>query len=722
MAKKEEKGTNGNRKTERRHVLRKSKLAVRHRLLVRLILLFSCWGFWGQGEKVQLASSSSRVLRLSYLVCTPPVHHCSSQNVDLFRKLSVFKDTTADKLFARSILRFLFAHSYTPSPPTKMMQQQHVQPPYASSNSSSSYSTSTSYSSGSSLTPSRTIITSFTPRKPTPPPGTVVHNHAVSAVADNGGVVFADEELEELGDWVLCLTAENSDASGRNTNGTNSRTLACALSNGLVQVYDQERLHLTSSHAIFATAQQQPQQSSHHNIIHDLIYGPQNVLVVAGNDGGISVLDLRIGGGAATTAATTTTHKQYHRFSSTSSNMSNSSGNSSGSSTSAGSSSNNSIVARAQLPLGQAALSISLGYDGYLCAVGSNKARVHFFDLRSPHQLLGSYVDAHTDEVTQVKFQAPGSSSGSGSRNTLLTASEDGLVCLFDTTQPTEESALKAVLNIGAPSRKVGFCGPDLNTIYCLTGSETLSFWNADSATCVLNFGSTTRQVLSQATAAIADNSSNNMMSMDYLVDAHWDAASQEFLLLAGTVGGSSSNNAAATSSASLSSIGDTALFRLTANDDHRRRHEYVQQQQQQHQFEGRHHCIGDYMDHAPPPPQQQQQQQQFEVCHVLRGGHRGVVRGWCSLSQSVMVTAGEDARLCEWNRRQQSQPPHQQQHQHQSTFLSAPPQQQPPQRLPFEQLVEQESVVHDANHKRTSSGVGSPCRRQRHKLSTSPY
>jgi hypothetical protein len=519
--------------------------------------------------------------------------------------------------------------------------------------------------------------------------------------------------------------------------------LACALSNGLVQVYDQERLHLTSCHAIFGTHQQQQSNNNNNNrsnrnnnnIIHEIIYGPQNsnVIVAASQDGAVSVLDLRMGGGGGTsTTTTTTTTASRFSFSSTSSNISNSSSTSASSSNCnhdlVGVVSNtNSIVARAQLPGFGAALSVSLGYDGYLCAVGSNKARVHFFDLRSPHQLLGTYVDAHTDEVTQVKF-----GSGGSNTNTLLTASEDGLVCLFDTTQPTEESALRSVLNIGAPCRKVGFCGPDLNTIYCLTGSESVSFWNADSATCVLNFGAATRQLLSQATTAAHTGASddggyNTTMSVDYLVDAHWDASSQELVLLAGTVG---SNTTADAASSSSSSIGDTALFRLAAtnnSDHHSRRREYIpqQHQQQQQQFEGRHHCIGDYLDHpyAPSHQHQQQQQQQFEVCHVLRGGHRGVVRGWCSLSQSVMVTAGEDARLCEWNRRQQGQGQQQEQHYHRSTFLSAPP----PQRLPHQQLVPM--VAHaghmsssvqyssgDVNNKRSASPVGSPFRRQRHR------
>ena len=63
------------------------------------------------------------------------------------------------------------------------------------------------------LSPSRTVVTSFTPRRP-----------------GNAASPFAD------GDWVLCLTSSTV------ANGS-AATLSCALSNGFVQVYDQESLH-----------------------------------------------------------------------------------------------------------------------------------------------------------------------------------------------------------------------------------------------------------------------------------------------------------------------------------------------------------------------------------------------------------------------------------------------------------------------------------------------
>lgn len=348
------------------------------------------------------------------------------------------------------------------------------------------------------LSPRRTVVTSFTPRKP---------------LAPNGESVFDD------GDWILCM------AASPRTDPTPS--IACALSNGDVQLYDQERLHTVSTFS----------KVHGNSTITDLIYGPSHSLLTAGHDGNLAIADLRQSAGPSM---------------------------------------------RARLPSGQFALSVSVGFDGYLAAAASNKARIHFFDLRMGGNLLGSYVDSHTDAVTQAVF-LEGSSM-------LLTGAEDGLVCCFDTSQPTEEYALKSVLNVGTPVRHVGFCGPRYESVYCLTGSETASLWDWEAATCIRDFGFHLRDDLRKAAG---DN------CMDYLIDAHWDTARQELLLGAG------------------SSTGDAGLFRLSANHQN-----------------------------------QQSSQNTFECCHVMRGGHRAVIRAWSQLSEFVYVTSGEDARLCEWDRR----------------------------------------------------------------------
>ena len=103
------------------------------------------------------------------------------------------------------------------------------------------------------------------------------------------------------------------------------------------------------------------------------------------------------------------------------------------------------------------------------------------------------------------------------------------MACVFDTNQPSEEAALKSVLNIGTPLREIGFFGPSTEGIYCLTGSETMSIWHHDSAQRICEFGMDLRGRLSQLVGGGSSSS-----TMDYLVDCHWDTTQQRLSLLAG--------------------------------------------------------------------------------------------------------------------------------------------------------------------------------------------
>lgn len=349
------------------------------------------------------------------------------------------------------------------------------------------------------LAPNRTVVTSFTPRKPA-----------------DGTSAFED------GDWVLCL------ASSSPSTLSSAPTVSCALSNGVVKVYDQESLHPVVSFT--------PGGRSNNTIITDLIYGTSVTLIATEQDGSVVVTDLR----QPSTSVSHATLPHPH----------------------------------------EAALAVSLELAGSLVAVASDKGRVHFLDWRMGGQLLGSYVDSHRDAVTQVVFHPEQPSL-------LVSAGEDGLVCLFDTTQCTEELALSAVINLGAPGRRVGFCGD--GTLYCLTGSETASLWDTQTTSCLQDFEG----------LRLRDNlSSSSSTTVDYLVDAHWDATRQELVLCAG-------DNA-----------GNATIF--TYNHD---------------------------------------SQSHWQASHGLVGGHRGVVRAWRPLTTAsgghspVVVTVGEDARLCEWIR-----------------------------------------------------------------------
>jgi WD40 repeat protein len=349
------------------------------------------------------------------------------------------------------------------------------------------------------ITPSRTVVTSFQPK------ATVTSN------------LQPEDSYFEEGDWVLCVTAS-------------PKWMGCALSNGEIQVYDKERMHLLQSY--HSTSLVTDLAVDHSN---------PNFLATSSADGSITLFDIRQRDPA--------------------------------------------FRMKLERPE-EEALSLSLGFDGKITAVGSNRGKIHFFDVRSNHT-FGTYHNAHTSEVTKVKFQTV-SSFGTTltSTPTLISASEDGLACIFDTTQSSEEAALRNVLSVQSPIREVGFFGPQSEAIYCLTGDETVKLYSKDDSVCHKDFGLQLRSHLSQQIQAHIGSAS---CPIEYLVDCYWDASQQELLLLAG------------------SANGEAGVFRVT--------------------------------------------EQSVSPIHHLNGGHRGVVRGWAPLSTNVFVTAGEDARVCEWNR-----------------------------------------------------------------------
>jgi WD repeat-containing protein 89 len=393
------------------------------------------------------------------------------------------------------------------------------------------------------ITPSRTVVTSFQPKVTS----RNHNNHENSSVAD----------FYEEGDWVVCVTSGHS------------HWTSCALSNGEIQVYDQARMHLMQTYRVGNNS-----NSRNSIMITDLVgdtcSSNPSTLAATDTSGAITIFDIRQ---PATFAC------QFH------------------------------------MPrLEEQALSVSLGYDGTLAAVGSNKAKVHFFDVRqattqqrqqqqqehlgnSSTSLLGTYHQSHTKEVTQVRFQplhtaSFGSTTTTSTTSTMLvSAGEDGLACVFDTSCPTEDAALKNILSVQAPIRQVGFFGPQSEGIYCLTGSESLKLYHIENPQCQHDYGMHFRQQLGQCLnpglpAAVSSPSSS---SLAYLVNCQWDVQRQELLLLGGT------------------SEGDAAVFSVKGNDV------------------------------APK--------------HWLGGGHRGVIRAWSCCSTNFFFTVGEDARLCEWNR-----------------------------------------------------------------------
>jgi len=181
------------------------------------------------------------------------------------------------------------------------------------------------------------------------------------------------------------------------------------------------------------------------------------------------------------------------------------------------------------------AQSASCGGDGSLLAVACGSS-VNFYDLRHAHvqssssgssggssssssssgkakaasAKLGAYADVHTDMITQVKFHPEQPMH-------LVSAAEDGLICLSNTAVQAEEEAVVSILNTECPVRRFGFFGPGSEGLYCLSTTETASFWHCTSAQRVGNFPTIRAH-----------------LGVEYLVDCIYDGTNDSLLLLAG--------------------------------------------------------------------------------------------------------------------------------------------------------------------------------------------
>ena len=296
------------------------------------------------------------------------------------------------------------------------------------------------------LSPTRTVVTSFNPRS------------SSTAVVTEGG-----DSCYEDGDWVLCLAGNEV-----------QNLVACALSSGEIQLYDRNTFRLI--HSLEGQNNDDVENSGH--ILTEITFETfdANVIAATSTDGNMKLFDIRQHANGTTLlgAASTATAA--------------------------------SPVVQMKLPRPEEeALCLSIGFDGNIAAVGSNKGKIHFFDVRQSQQILGTYKQSHTNEVTKLCFQpTTGSSTSSmlpsGTRSTtplLLSGSEDGLACIFDTSQPTEDDALQNILTVQAPIREVGFFGPNSEAVYCLTGSESLQLYNIHDSICRMDYGMDFRSHLS---------------------------------------------------------------------------------------------------------------------------------------------------------------------------------------------------------------------------------
>lgn len=115
----------------------------------------------------------------------------------------------------------------------------------------------------------------------------------------------------------------------------------------------------------------------------------------------------------------------------------------------------------------------ALACSGNFLAAGTESTKeglgdvsVLVYDLRNPAAPLRSFVESHTDSITQLQWHPTQS-------NLLLSGSTDGLVSVFDAEVAEEEDALMQVLNPRSAVHCAGFLADD--QVYALSTDE--QFW-----------------------------------------------------------------------------------------------------------------------------------------------------------------------------------------------------------------------------------------------------
>ncbi|KAJ4847437.1 WD repeat-containing protein gts1 [Turnera subulata] len=155
-----------------------------------------------------------------------------------------------------------------------------------------------------------------------------------------------------------------------------------------------------------------------------------------------------------------------------------------------------------------------------LLAAGSN-AQIFLWDWRN-QRLVSCLEESHMEDVTQVHFVPE-------HRNKLLSASVDGLMCIFNTEGDiNDDDHLESVINVGTSIGRVGFFGEHYRKLWCLTHIESLSIWDWMDGRSEAN--------LQEARSLASD--SWTLDQVDYFVDCHTSKESESLWVIGGTGAG----------------------------------------------------------------------------------------------------------------------------------------------------------------------------------------
>ncbi|XP_061365545.1 WD repeat-containing protein GTS1 [Gastrolobium bilobum] len=169
----------------------------------------------------------------------------------------------------------------------------------------------------------------------------------------------------------------------------------------------------------------------------------------------------------------------------------------------------------------QEIFSFSLGGpNGNLIAAGC-KSQILFWDWRNKKQ-IACLQDSHVDDVTQVHFVP-------GKEGKLISASEDGLICTFDTTGDiNDDDHLESVINVGTSIAKVGTFGESYQKLWCLTHIETLGIWDWKDA----------RNEANLSDARTLASEGWTLDHVDYFIDCHYGREAEKLWVIGGTNAG----------------------------------------------------------------------------------------------------------------------------------------------------------------------------------------
>jgi WD40 repeat protein len=143
-----------------------------------------------------------------------------------------------------------------------------------------------------------------------------------------------------------------------------------------------------------------------------------------------------------------------------------------------------------------------------------------FLDIRGAEpRLIGKYEHCHTGAVTQLMFHpvVP---------HHLLSGSDDGLVCVFDTSVRGEDDAIVVVLNAESSVSQFGVFGEDGAFVWIISRTDTISMWNIGSAERVADFSMLRMQFMEAG------------LEISSLVQCHFDDESSRLSALATTDAG----------------------------------------------------------------------------------------------------------------------------------------------------------------------------------------